>query len=107
MNKILSIALCVITLGIAVLLIIQRNHVRRKSPIEQAQDSLIHYTQLTQTFQDSSKYYAEQAEKYKQKRDSVAFLVYLNSHDLDPYRDSLRTAIRRKIEAKARSNTVN
>lgn len=107
MNKLLAIILCVITLGIAVLLIFQRNHSKRKSPIELAQDSLIHYTQLTQSFTDSSKYYAKQAEQYRQKRDSVAFLVYLNSRDLDPYRDSLRTAIRRKIEAKARSNTGN
>lgn len=71
------------------------------------QDSLIFYSEQAKVSSDSAKHYEDLSNFYKDKRDSISYLVYLNSPSLDPYRDSLRTAILRKIEAKARSNTGN
>lgn len=101
------IILILFTLAGALLIIQYKKNEPEKSKMQVLQDSLIFYSEQAKINQDSAKHYAQLSEYFKERRDSISYLVYLNSPSLDPYRDSLRTAIRRKIEAKARSNTGN
>lgn len=106
-NRIFFIILIILVACGALLIVQYKKNEPEKTKMQVLQDSLIFYSEQAKINQDSAKHYAQLSEYFKERRDSISGMVYLNSPDLDPYRDSLRTAIRRKIEAKARSNTGN